>query len=33
MEKEIFRMDDELERLRNDYKLIEQGKAVPLKSI
>lgn len=33
MEKELLRMDDEIDRLRKDYELIEQGKVVPLKTI
>lgn len=33
MEKDLVRMDEELERLKKDYELVEQGKVVPLKSI
>jgi hypothetical protein len=33
MEKDLIRMDEELERLKKDYELVEQGKVVPLKSI
>ena len=33
LEEEIFKVDDQLESLHEEFKLIESGKDVPLKSL
>lgn len=33
MEQQIFKIDDELEEMREDYELLKAGKKVPLKKL
>jgi hypothetical protein len=33
MEKEIFRIEDQLEELKNEFEAIRAGKKIPLKKI